>query len=208
VPATQRIEVDIDGVALHGTLAGVYPHGFARVRIGAPGGNAAIRDGLDWLLASAAGLALPLVQFHEGGRKPASGHPFGPHVRPPLAPDQARTVLRHLLWLREQGLREPLPFAPYSGWEFFAAAPDMEAGLKEAAKKWYGSERSWSEGSGDALRLALRGCDPFTDDATRLRFADLSMSIYLAVTQGEVYAGTDPDALRALVPVFDAEDAG
>jgi exodeoxyribonuclease V gamma subunit len=208
VPATQRIEVDIDGVALHGTLAGVYPHGLARVRIGAPGGNAAIRDGLDWLLASAAGLALPLVQFHEGGRKPASGHPFGPHVRPPLAPDQARTALRHLLWLREQGLREPLPFAPYSGWEFFAAAPDMEAGLKEAAKKWCGSERSWSEGSGDALRLALRGCDPFTDDATRLRFADLSMSIYLAVTQGEVYAGTDPDALRALAPIFDAEDAG
>ena len=208
VPAAQRIEVDIDGVALHGTLAGVYPHGLARVRIGAPGGNAAIRDGLDWLLASASGLALPLVQFHEGGRKPVSGHPFGPHVRPPLPPDQARTVLRHLLWLREQGLREPLPFAPYSGWEFFAAAPDMEAGLKEAAKKWYGSERSWSEGNGDALRLALRGCDPFTDDATRLRFADLSMSIYLAVTQGEVYAGTDPDALRALAPVFDAEDAG
>jgi len=201
-PDRRRIQIELDGLALHGTLAGLHPHGLARVRLGAPNGNSAIRDGLDWLLASAAGTGWPLVQFHDGGDAGV-----GPHVRAPLDAAQARDVLRVLLALRRDGMRVPLPFAPYSGWEFFSAAPDMEKGLKDAAKKWYGSERSWREGESDALRLALRGHDLFTDEATRLRFVDLSMAIYLAVTRGEIYAGTDAAALRALAGVVDAEDA-
>ena len=52
---------------LHGRLDAVYPQGIARIRFDAPNGNSAIRDGLDWLLASAAGLDTSLVQFHDGG---------------------------------------------------------------------------------------------------------------------------------------------
>jgi exodeoxyribonuclease V gamma subunit len=201
VPERLRVEIVLDGLALHGTLDGLYPHGIARVRLGAPGGNAAIRDGLDWLLASAAGVGMPLVQFHDAGDAGV-----GPHARAPLEAGQARQVLRRLLALRRDGLREPLPFAPYSGWELFRAAPDLEKGLKAAAAKWYGSERSWAEGEGEALRLALRGRDPFADPAMRLRFVDLAMAIYLAVTEGVLHAGTDADALQALAGAFEAED--
>ncbi|KAF1712300.1 exodeoxyribonuclease V subunit gamma [Pseudoxanthomonas kalamensis DSM 18571] len=201
-PERRRIEIDLDGLTLHGTLADLHPHGLARVRIGAPNGNSAIRDGLDWLLASAAGVGLPLAQFHDGG---AAG--VGPHLREPLEAEQARGVLRRLLALRTEGLREPLPFAPYSGWDFFNAAPDMEKGLTRAAKKWFGSEHGWRESEDEALRLALRGRDLFKDETLRLRFVDLSMAIYLAVTRGEAYAGTDEAALRALAAAVDEEDA-
>ncbi len=201
VPERRRVEIALDSVALHGMLDGIHPHGIARVRLGAPGGIAAIRDGLDWLLASAAGVGMPLVQFHDAGDAGV-----GPHVRAPLQVGQAREVLRHLLALRRDGLCEPLPFAPYSGWELFRAAPDLEKGLKAAAGKWYGSERSWAEGEGEALRLALRGRDPFADPATRLRFVDLAMAIYLAVTEGVVHAGTDADALHALAGAVEMED--
>lgn len=200
-----RVEVDIDpgsgrgqAVRLHGRIAEVYPQGIARLRFDKPGGTAAIRSGLDWLLASAAGLDLPLVQFHDDDH-------VGPHVRAALDPGQARTVLRHLIALRTQGLRAPLPFAPYSAWAFFDA-PDMEKGLKAAAARWYGSERSWAEGNGDALRLTLRGRDPFTDDATRLRFVDLAMGIYGAVQSGVVHAGTDAAALSTIAAKLDGLD--
>ena len=53
-----------------------------------------------------------------------------------------------------------------------------------------------------ATPLWLRHADP----ATRLRFVDLAMAIYLAVTEGVLHAGTDADALQALAGAFEAED--
>lgn len=194
-----RIETDIDGVRLHGRLDAVYPQGIARIRFDAPNGNSAIRDGLDWLLASAAGLDTSLVQFHDGGDAGA-----GPHTRPTLAPHEARALLARLIALRAQGLRAPLPFAPYSGWELFNA-PTLERGLATAAKKWHGSDRSWGEGNTEALRLALRGRDPFTDAATQIAFVDQAMTVFNAVVKGLVYGGTDLDALRAIAADLDVE---
>ncbi len=196
-----RVQVEIDGRVLEGTLADVYPHGISRLRVGEPGGPSTIRNGLDWLLASAAGLELPLVEFHDGGD---AG--LGPHLRAPLAPEQARDALRHLLVMRDAGLQAPLLFAPYSGWELFNAAT-LERGLQAAAKKWHGGERQFAESDNDALRLALRGRDPFADEDAQLAFVDAALSIFLAVTQGIVHAGTDADALRALAFAVDAEDA-
>ena len=47
-----------------------------------------------------------------------------------------------------QGLRAPLPFAPYSGWETVQRADAGEARRRQqaAANAWRGSERSWAEG--------------------------------------------------------------
>ena len=101
--------------------------------------------------------------------------------------------------------RAPLAFAAYSGWELFSA-PNLEPGLQKAAARWFGSERSWAEGNGEALRLALRGRDLFTDESTRVAFVDLAMTIYSAVTTGTVYGGTDLDALRAIAAGIEAED--
>jgi len=183
---TQAIDVEFDGLRLHGRLEGVYDTGLAHVRLGAMNGPAAIRQGLDWLAANAAGLALPLVRFHEA----ETG--VGPFVRDPIDPAQARAALRALLALRAQGLQAPLPFGPYSGWEFFNA-DDTDKAIKAAATRWRGTERSWGEGTGEAYRLALRGRDPFADAALLRQFADTSFAIFCAVERGVVHAGFDED---------------
>ncbi|MBJ7575417.1 exodeoxyribonuclease V subunit gamma [Luteimonas sp. MC1828] len=205
VPFEGVVLPDSDGIArrvkLQGRVADAYPHGIARIRFDPPAGQSAIRNGLDWLLASAAGQRVPLVEFHDGGE-----HGVGPFVRPPLDADEARDVLRMLIDLRSKGLRRPLPFAPYSGWELYRA-DSLERGLDLAARRWHGSDRSWGEGTGEALRLALRGRDPFSDEATQVAFVDLAMAIYSAVVAGKVYAGTDLGALRDIAAKLDLEDA-
>jgi exodeoxyribonuclease V gamma subunit len=47
-----------------------------------------------------------------------------------------------------------------------------------------GGEHGWAEGEGEAIRLALRGRDPFADAATAAEFAELSGMVYGAVTLG------------------------
>ncbi|MDH5832398.1 exodeoxyribonuclease V subunit gamma [Luteimonas kalidii] len=200
-PESHRLEVPLEGTTLQGRITDIYDKGIVRVRFDPPAGRSAIRNGLDWLLASAAGLARPLVEFHEDRERGA-----GPHERDPLDPEQARAVLGMLVALRERGLRQPLPFAPYSGWEFFRA-DDMRKGLEAAARKWRGSDFNWGESSSEALRLALRGRDPFNDEVTQVAFIDLTMGIYLAVMEGKLYAGTDPTALHAIADALDLEEA-
>ena len=200
-PDAPRLEVALEDVLLQGRIGEAYPQGIARLRFDPPGGQWAIRNGIDWLAASAARLQLPLVEFHDD---PERG--IGPHQREPLDPAQARRVLAMLVELRERGLRRPLPFAPYSGWELFRA-PSLERGLDLAARRWRGSDRSWGEGSGEALRLALRGRDPFADEATGVAFVDLALAIYSAVVDGRIHPGTDLAALRAFAAALDMEDA-
>ncbi|WDS35270.1 exodeoxyribonuclease V subunit gamma [Pseudoxanthomonas sp.] len=194
---SQRVEVELDGVRLHGRLAGLYPHGQAQLRFGALNGPAAIRQGLDWLLASAADLRLPQVRFHDGGE---AG--IGPFERPVLAPDIARTVLRHLLQLRRDGLQAPLVFGPYSGWEYFNGA-DADKATKAAAAKWRGSDRAWGEGTAESYRLALRGRDPFADSTLLAQFANTSFAVYRAVMDGAIHTGFGED--RSFTVEADAE---
>ncbi|RXR05982.1 exodeoxyribonuclease V subunit gamma [Pseudoxanthomonas composti] len=179
---TQRVEIDLDGLRLHGRLEGLYDQGLAHVRLGAMNGPAAIRQGLDWLVASAAGLDLPLVRFHEA----QAG--VGPFERAPIDPASARAALRRLLSLRAEGLQAPLPFGPYSGWEFFSAE-DPHKAVKAAAARWRGSDHTWGEGNGEAYQLALRGCDPFADAALLRRFAETSLAIFHAVEHGVIHPG-------------------
>jgi exodeoxyribonuclease V gamma subunit len=180
---SRRYEVNIDGVRLHGRIADRHPEGLVRLRAGTLNGNAVIRQGLDWLLANAAGDALPLVQFHDGG----DAGP-GPHVQPALSVSAARAALRALLQLRQRGLREPLRFAPYTGWVLYSTAGEKQR--SEGWKQWHGSDRSWGESGSDAWQLLLRGADPFATDAS---YADLlrnSLVVFSAVREGRTL-GTD-----------------
>ena len=201
-PGSVLAEVEIDGVRVHGRIRDAYAHGIARLRFGKPSGPSVIRSGLDWLLARAAGIDLPLLEFHDAGRAGP-----GPHERPPLSVEDARSALRGLLVLRAIGLREPLPYAPYSAWAYFSA-DTPERGVQAAIRQWHGSGGGFAEGQGDALRQALRGCDPFADEATLLRFADVAMTVFLAVRDGKAFAGTDPASLAGLARRFDPEDVG
>ena len=198
--ASLPAEVEIDGVRVHGRIHDAYPQGIARMRFGELNGPAAVRHGLDWLLARAAGIELPVVEFFDGGRNGP-----GPFKRPELSAGDARAALRELLALRAQGLRQPLPYAPYSSWAFWnARTPD--AGVKAARKQWHGIGGGFAEGQGDALRQALRGCDPFADPDSLQRFADVAMLVFRALAEGQVHGGVDPATLHGLAERFEPEE--
>ncbi|HEX2596001.1 MAG TPA: exodeoxyribonuclease V subunit gamma [Luteimonas sp.] len=177
-------DLDLGDVRLHGQVAGVYPHGVARLRVGTPNGPSVIRNGLDWLALNASGHRLPLVGFHDTDDGPARIE------QPGLDADTARAALRALLDLRAQGLTEPLPWGAYAGWCFFAAR-DAEAGFDAARKRWEGQNGSWGEGRGDAFALTLRGREVFADAALTQRFADISRAVFVPLTQGHPHDGAD-----------------
>ena len=187
-------EAEIDGVRLHGRISDLWPQGMARLRFGRPNGPGVIRHGLDWLLASAAQLDRPLVEFHDAGEEAG----MGPHIRAPLPPAQAVAALRRLLQLREQGLRTPLPFAPYSGWAYLQAK-SPGSGVKAARQAWHGSDHRWAEGDADAPRLALRGCDPFADAGQLRRFLQTTLAVFRAVESGLVDDPPLPESLDRLL---------
>ena len=193
------LDVEIDGVRVHGRLEGVHADRIARLRFGTPNGPSAIRHGLDWLLLRAAGADLPFDEFHETD---AAG--IGPHPRPPLSQAAAIDALRTLLALRREGLQQPLPFAPYSAWALFAAE-DPARGVEKAAAQWRGNGNGgWAEGSGEAVRLALRGRDPFADAVALRAFAHTAGLVFGAVVHGHPSPiGIGDPAL----PDDDAEDA-
>jgi len=188
VEAQLPIDLDLDGVRVQGRIAGVYPHGLARLRIGAPNGPSVIRNGLDWLAANAAGHRLPLVEFHDLGDGPMQGG------QPALDADTARAALRALLQLRTQGLAEPLPWGAYAGWAFFDA-DDEDKAFDAARKRWEGQNGGWGEARGDAFRLTLRGRELFVDATLTRRFAALSRAIFVPLTQG--HPDGDADAAEA-----------
>ncbi len=183
---SRRYDVQIDGVRLHGRVRDRHPDGLVRLRTGSLNGPAAIRHGLDWLLANAAGDALPLVQFHDDGE---AG--IGPHVQPALSVAQASDALRALLRLRQRGLREPLRFGPYTGWAIHTASAEKQRA--EGAKRWHGSDRSWGESRSEALQLTLRGQDPFVDDTHYAELLHISRLIFTAVREGRALADFPQD---------------
>ena len=187
------VEIDLHGGAVHvrGRIEGDHGDAIARLRVGAPNGPSMIRDGLDWLLASANGTPRTLVQFHDGGE---GGDMY---KRPPLKPEAARAALQVLLQLRAQGLAEPLPWGPYTGWTYYSesSAAKPEAALEKARKQWQGGHQSWGEGGGDAFRLTLRGRDLFDDDEVFRRFREVNARIFRALVEGIVFDGFVDDAL-------------
>ena len=168
-----RVETVIDGIRVHGRIADVYPHGLARVQIGALNGAAVIRHGLDALLLNAAGLSIPLVQIYDGDEG------IRVYVTPARSIEEAQDALRALLAVRRDGLRAPLPFAPNTGWAIHTA----ETGLRESAAReaWYPGDYRWGESTGEAIQLAFRGRDPLASDEGMADFIDTSLRVYGAL---------------------------
>ena len=197
-PGTLPLEATVDGIRLHAQMRDVLPRGVVRVRFGKHNGPSAIRNGLDWLLLNAAESDLPLVEVMQD----ADGE-IGAYPRRRIEAAQARNALQALLSLRADGLQQPLPFAPYSGWELFSA-DNRERGINKAAARWRGGHGSWGEGDSEALRLALRGRDPFADEVALQQFADAAYTVFGALRDG--IAADAPD-VHACLPEDDAEDA-
>ena len=143
-------------------------------------GPSQIGHGLDWLVLCALGEDLALAQFVD------TTEPL-PLRREPVTADAARAALRTLLALRQQGLREPLPFGARAGWAWFAAVNDLgdndAKGWSAAAKQWH-SDHGWSEGATASAQLALRGRDPFIDPVLGQRFRAIARTLFDAVVHG------------------------
>ena len=175
--------VEIDGVQLHGRVQGIHPHGIARLRPGKFSGNAAIRFGLDWLLANAAGANLPLVVLagHDKDEDRADLR-----ISEPLAQEKAKAALRMLLQMRAQGMCSPLPFAPYTGWALYTS--DSQRAESAARAKWYGNDFSeFAESSSASVVLAFRGRDPLATEQGYAEFAHNSQRIFEAVCYGNAW---------------------
>ena len=180
VAAARTVDLSLDGTRLHGRVDEVYAHGLPRLRFDRLHGPAQIAHGLDWLLLCAAGAGVPLLQFHGAGA-PADLTP-----RAPIAADAARAALQALLRLRRHGLTEPLPFAPRAGYvwyDTFAATANDERAWDAARKGWH-PERGYGEGDAAAVRLALRGRDPFADAALGEEFREIARIVFDAVVHG------------------------
>ena len=171
------LEVDIDGLRLHGRIADVYPHGIARVRIGAPNGPSVIRNGLDWLLAAAAGIDAPFEEFRPARRTRAWAR-----IRATFR------ACRHRCLARPAGAapRRPATAAAVAPRRLELFRADTRRVVSEAAKRWRGSERSWAEGDGDALRLALRARDPFASAEALREVAHVAVIVFGTLAQGTV----------------------
>ena len=165
-------ELYLGTTRLHGRLPGVHAQGLARLRFDEPSGPMHIAHGLDWLVACALGRATALVQFVLDDGRAAMIE------RAPIAPDRARDALSGLLALREDGLLAPLPFGAYAGWAFYDGG---EAKGWSAAQKQWSPERGFAEGLQPAVRLALRGRDPFVDDEAGRQFRILARRVFDAV---------------------------
>jgi exodeoxyribonuclease V gamma subunit len=175
------VDLDLGATRLRGRLPNVHAHGLPRLRFDEANGPMHIAHGLDWLVASALGRATPLVQFlREDGRAAMI-------ERAPIAPERARETLSRLLALREDGLRSPLPFGAYAGWAFYAGGD--ERGWAAARQKW-APDRGFAEGLQPAVRLALRGRDPFVDADAGEQFRALAQRVFDAV----LHARTEAEA--------------
>ena len=77
--------------------------------------------------------------------------------------------------------------------------------MRNAANRWRGGEKQWAEGDSTALRLALRGRDPFADAAVMQEFARIAGIVFGAV---EAAAPAAIDLGDAVAPEQDdTEDA-
>lgn len=180
LPSCMALEVEVDGVRVHGQLQDAYPHGIARLRFGEPNGHSVLRNGLDWLLVCAAGAQVEVVELQD-----SKDHGIGAHPRPRCTQADAVASLRALLQLYREGQKQVLPFAPYSGWALYAAGDNINKGLGAARTQWCGSGQahSFAERDDASQRLALRGRELLTDRAEMQEFARITGIIFGAVTQ-------------------------
>ncbi|NDK38876.1 exodeoxyribonuclease V subunit gamma [Pseudoxanthomonas gei] len=184
---SEAFELDLQGVRLHGRIHEVYGADLPRLRMDKLHGPSQILHGLDWLVMSALGRGSRLFQFHDTGAGP------GPLAREPVDAERARAALAALLQLRAHGLREPLPFAPRAGWLYYEGEQRLQAGEKlranskspwERAQDQWQADRGYSEGGTASARLALRGRNPFEDEALGEEFRAIARLVFDAVVHG------------------------
>lgn len=152
--------IDLGHVTLHGALDDVDDANALRFKPGKPSGRDWLRWHLDALVLDALGETRGVV---------ATALDLAPLALPRHDPKDARSALRWLLALMRIGESTPLRFAPRSSWSWadsLASHPGDTARARDAAETvWVGRDGN-GERNDPWIALALRGADPFADDAS------------------------------------------
>ena len=83
----------------------------------------------------------------------------------PMAPDEARVALDHLLHLCAQARRRPLPFGPKTSFAVFDAGQRNGNETDRAMKAWHQQPHGPpGEGDGASAQLTWRDRDPFAEE--------------------------------------------
>ena len=182
-PVTHRLRVPIGNDRLSSHLPNLYPHGLVFINTHPRSGSAVVAHGLNWLLAAAAKYPVPLITFDKDANQTITPRV----VQPALDPDVALHLFSALLRLLQLGIRRPLPFSAWSGWEYYSRYSDQpKTALSAARSRWIGNENGWSEQNDPSTRRALQGFMPFIDPAATQLFQRLSHVIFDALTLGQM----------------------
>ncbi len=190
--AVLPFELKLGSHVLHGSLDGVYPQGAVRVVFGEMRGRHHCMQGLDALVLSALNQGIPLVEFAELKK----GQPQQ-RIRPTHENEDAIRHLSGLMELFVEGQKRPLPFNPDAGFIYAKHGAVETIDINE--KAWEKAAEAMPEND-LWWTTAMRGNDPFLDYgeqaesvASRMAFAEMSVSVFRACAPEFIGSGEDAD---------------
>jgi exonuclease V gamma subunit len=139
-----------------------------------------VRWHLDALVLAALDDLRPVLTFANFDPDDVGPRALAQHPR-----EAARSALRWLVGVMQQGLAKPLPFRPGAAWEWLDAYARDPAEADEAASKLWSSRRG-GEGTDEATVLALRGAMPFVDASATREFRVWAGAVFAALCDATV----------------------
>jgi exodeoxyribonuclease V gamma subunit len=178
---TLPYELELGRFRLSGVLPRVLPAGLRQFTASKAHGKTLLALGLDALVWSALG------RTDEIDRVVCEQ----PRLRfAPLPQMLARQKLESLIAMALEARVQALPFMPKAALEFWRKGEEA-AGLKAAEKSWHGD---FGEGRDPWVNMALRGAEPFVDEAATRRFVGLARFVFEKMPGLEVQDEAESEA--------------
>jgi exodeoxyribonuclease V gamma subunit len=173
-------ELALGDVRLAGAIDDIDDAHAIRTRVGKASARNHVRWHLDALVLAALGDPRPVLTFanFESGD-------VGPRSLARHSSDAARSALRWLVGVMQDGLSKPMPFRPAAASAWLEAFAGDAAEADEAASKQWSSRRG-GEGTDAATVLALRGAMPFVDASATLAFRAWAREIFAAIREARI----------------------
>ncbi|MET0231601.1 MAG: exodeoxyribonuclease V subunit gamma [Rhodanobacteraceae bacterium] len=173
-------ELALGDVRLAGTLDDIDDAQAIRTRVGKASARNHVRWHLDALVLAALDDSRPVLTF--ANFEPGD---VGPRALARHSRDAARSALRWLVDIMQDGLAKPMPFRPAAASAWLDAFAGDAAEADEAASKQWSSRRG-GEGTDAATVLALRGAMPFVDASATIAFRAWAREIFAAIRDARV----------------------
>ncbi|KFN43912.1 exodeoxyribonuclease V subunit gamma [Arenimonas oryziterrae] len=145
--------LDLGDTILRGELADIHDTGLLQFSASRAQGHSLLGLQFDALVWAALGETRPIHRMMRGGE---------PEELSPVPAAAAIAGLRALVALHRLAQTQVLPFMPRTAHVLYEAARAGRDGWSQAKEQWL-SRQGYGEGESDAVRLALRGRDPFDD---------------------------------------------